>query len=700
MTQHVNQDISLENIYPPCQSACPLHQGVRDYLLAIATGDFDRSLQIIKETNPLPFVCGTICAHHCEDECRRNDVDKPPSIRGLKRFAIEYGSAKVAPPSPDDPKVSGKVAVIGAGPAGLTAAYDLARMGADVTVFDRDEMAGGAVRHYIPLYRLPDEAIDQDIDEIAEQGVKFKYGVELGKDITIEQLEKEGYQSILLAMGLPVSRGLNIPGSDGEGVIYALPFLQDVKRKDFKFEGNPEVIVIGGGNVAMDVSRSALRAGAGKVKLACLECDEEMPAFSWEIEEAHEEGVEFNTSWGPDEIIRENGKIKGLQLVECSCVFDDQGRFNPDFNKDNKRMIEGDIIIFSIGQGGDPEPVRGEIELDDRGRPISSSRTMQTSRPGVFGCGEMFTGPGTAVQSMSNGRVAAKAIANYLDGIPFDSAALEEVPELEKLDENVAKEIDQIERNQIPMMTAEERVRHFKQAELGYDVETAVCEARRCLTCSAGAQRIDELCVNCLSCVRICPYDVPVINDEGTVTIRYEQCQACGLCMGICPVYAIKFRSSMIEDAAESIEPAVQELLAKRNGEPAMLAITCAYGAFALPEFLQKERKNTALVRYPCVGKVDSLHMLKAIEQGVDGLVVVGCSENDKYKCQYKEISQWAGKRVERAGDLLEAIGLERERISYKELVGEDLGKFDELVEEAVTRYKEAGSPSESESEG
>ncbi len=696
MTQHGNQDLALDHIHPPCQSACPLHQGVRDYLLAIATGDFDRSLAIIKETNPLPFVCGTICAHHCEDECRRNDVDKPPSIRGLKRFAIEYGNAKAAPPA-EGPAVEGKVAVIGAGPAGLTAAYDLARMGADVTVFDSDKMAGGAVRHYIPLYRLPDEAIDQDIDEISEQGVKFKYGTELGKDITIEQLEKEGYNSILLAMGLPVSRGLNLPGTEGEGIIYALPFLKQVKREGFKFEGNPTVIVIGGGNVAMDVARSALRAGAGKVKLACLECDEEMPAFSWEIEEAQEEGVEMNPSWGPDEIVRENGKIKGLGLVECTCVFDDQGRFNPEFNKENKDMLEGDIVIYAIGQGGDAEPVRGEVDVDERGRVVFNNRTMATSRPGVFGCGEMVTGPGTAVQSMGNGRLAAKAIASYLQGVPFDSASLEEVPELEKLDSGVAEEIDRVERNPIPMMTPEERVRHFKQAELGYDPETAVCEARRCLTCAAGAQRIDELCVNCLTCVRICPYDVPVINEEGTVTIRNEQCQACGLCMGICPVYAIKFRSSYVDEAADAIEPAVKELVSRRNGEPAMLAITCAYGAFALPEFLNKEYKDTAVVRYPCVGKVDSLHLLKAIEEGADGVVVVGCSESDKFKCQYKEISQWAEKRVNHAGDLMESVGLERERISFAELAGEEIDRFEQVVADAVKKLKEAGSPSEDE---
>lgn len=687
MTYHNKPDSALENIHPPCQSACPLHQGVRDYLLAIATGDFDRALAIIKETNPLPFVCGTICAHHCEEECRRNDVDKPPSIRGLKRFAVEYGKAKVPPPA-GGPKVSGKVAIIGAGPAGLTAAFDLARLGADVTVFDREKMAGGAVRHYIPLYRLPDEAIDQDISEIAEQGISFKYGVELGKDITIEQLEKEGYKAVLLAMGLPVSRGLNIPGTEGDGVLYALPFLQDVKRSGFKFEGSPNVIVIGGGNVAMDVARSALRAGAARVKLTCLECDEEMPAFEWEIEEAREEGIEFNTSWGPHTIIRENGKITGLTVVECTCVFDDKGLFNPTLNEENKTVISGDIVIYAIGQGGDSEPVRREIEIDDRGRIVFDNQKMTTSRKGVFCCGEMVTGPGSAVEAMANGRLASQAVSGYLQGEHFDRASLEEIPVLDKLDAKVAEEITHFERHAIPMISPEERVRHFKQAELGYDVETAICEARRCLTCAAGAQQDEDLCVHCLTCVRICPYNVPVINEEGKVSVRNEQCQACGLCLSMCPVYAIKFRAPYVEDAVMAIEPAVQKLVAQRNGKPAILAITCSYGAFALPDFISKEQKNVAVVRYPCVGKLDSVHLLKAFELGADGVVVVGCSESEKFNCQYKDISYWAEKRVGHACDMLEMLGMNRESITYTEISGEEIDKFDQVIKEAAEKLK------------
>jgi NADPH-dependent glutamate synthase beta subunit-like oxidoreductase/coenzyme F420-reducing hydrogenase delta subunit len=683
LSQHDKNELALENIHPPCQSACPLHQGVRDYLLAIATGDFDLALAIIKETNPLPFVCGTICAHHCEEECRRNDVDKPPSIRGLKRFAVEYGNAKVPPPA-DGPKIKGKVAIIGAGPAGLTAAFDLARLGADVTVFDREDSAGGAVRHYIPSYRLPDAAIDRDINEIAEQGITFKFGVELGKDITIAQLEKEGYQATILAMGLPISRGLNIPGTEGDGILYALPFLQDVKRKDYKFEGSPEVIVIGGGNVAMDVARTALRAGASKVKLTCLECDEEMPAFEWEIEEAREEGIEFNNSWGPQAIVRENGKVTGLEVVECTCVFDDKGLFNPTMNKDNQEVIKGDIVIFAIGQGGDPEPVRGEIDVDDRGRLVFNNQKMTTSRPGVFSCGEVVTGPGSAVKAMANARLAAQAVSAHLQDATFDSASLTEVPVLDKLDPKVTEEITHVSRHAIPMISPEERVRHFKQAELGYDVETAICEARRCLTCAAGAQQDEDLCVHCLTCVRICPYNVPVINEEGKVSVRNDQCQACGLCLSFCPVYAIKFRGSYVENAAASIEPTVKKLVAQRNGKPAVLAITCSYGAFALPEFIKNDRKDLAVVRYPCVGKLDSAHLLKAIECGVDKVVVVGCADSDKFSCQYKDVAPWSQKKVAHAAELLKMLGMDSECIKYTELAGEDISKFEQVVEEAL----------------
>jgi NADPH-dependent glutamate synthase beta subunit-like oxidoreductase/coenzyme F420-reducing hydrogenase delta subunit/NAD-dependent dihydropyrimidine dehydrogenase PreA subunit len=680
----------MANVLPPCQAACPLHQGVRDYLLAIATGDFDRALSIIKESNPLPSICGTICAHHCEDECRRGDVDQALSIRGLKRFAVENGSAKVPPP--EGAGKGAKVAVVGGGPSGLTAAYDLARAGCAVTVFDREPFMGGAVRHYIPLYRLPDETVEQDVQEIAAQGVELRPNVELGKDITIADLKKQGYKAILLALGLPVSRGLNLPGLEGEGVYYALSFLKQVKRENFRFTGEPTVIVIGGGNVAMDVARSAVRCGAGQVKLVCLESAPEMPAFEWEIEEAKEEGVEINCSWGPNAILRENGKIVGLEIIECCRVFDDQGRFNPTMNPECKKVITGDLVIFAIGQAGDVEALRSELEVDERGRLVFDPNKMTTSQEGVFACGEVVTGPGTAVQAMANGRLAAQAILSYLEGKAFDRASLEEPVPLEKLDAAVAEKVKKVSRHPLPIMAPEERKQHFQQAEAGFDTVTAICEARRCLTCFAGAMRIDDLCANCLTCVRVCPYGVPVINEEGVVSIRQEQCQACGLCLAICPAYAIKFRAPYVEQAAESMGPAVQELLGRAGDQPRMLAVTCAYGVFAQPELARYRAENLAVVRYPCTAKVDSLHLLKAVEQGVDGIVVFGCGEGGKFECPHGETGYWTRKRVEHARKLLKELGLEEDRVAYVEFEGTDSGAFERVVAEAADKLKALGA--------
>jgi NADPH-dependent glutamate synthase beta subunit-like oxidoreductase/coenzyme F420-reducing hydrogenase delta subunit/NAD-dependent dihydropyrimidine dehydrogenase PreA subunit len=669
-----------------------LHQDVRDYLLAIATGDFDRALAIIKETNPLPSICGTICAHHCEDECRRNDVDRPPSIRALKRFAVENSAVK-APPSGAAPGSKGKVAVIGGGPSGLTAAYDLARQGCAVTVYDREPSMGGAVRHYIPLYRLPDGVIDQDIEEIAAQGVEFKTGFELGGNLSLDDLEKEGYKAILIALGLPVSRGLDIPGAEGEGIYYALDFLKNVKRHDFRFEGNPTVIVVGGGNVAMDVARSAVRCGAGAVKVVCLESSDEMPAFPWEIEEAKEENVEFNNCWGPRAVIRENGKITGLEMIQCCCVFDKEGRFNPTYNEECKNFITGDVIIFAIGQGGDPKPLQGQVDLDERGRLVFDRKTMSTSRPGVFACGEMVTGPGTAVQSMKSGRVAAQAILAYLEGKDFNSEALEEPAALEKLDPAVAEKVTRVTRNPLPMIPPAERVKHFQQAEHGFDAATAINEARRCLTCIAGAERIDELCANCLTCVRVCPYDVPVINEEGTVSIRSEQCQACGLCLSICPAYAIKFRAPLVEEAAAAIEPAVKGLMQRSGSGPAVLLITCGYGPFALPEIKGFATDNMALVRYPCVAKIDTVHLLKALEAGIDGIIVAGCKEEEQSACPHKDAAGWIQKRIAHVNSLLEELGLGAGRVAYLELAFSEAGDFGRIMEEAAEQFKESPSP-------
>ncbi len=682
-----NPEQICQNILPPCQEACPLHQDVRGYLFAIASGDFDGALEIIKRTNPLPFICGTVCAHYCEDQCRRAEVDQPLSIRALKRAAVEYGCSRVLPAKKT--AEAGKVAIIGGGPGGLTAAYDLAVRGCRVTVFDREQSMGGALRHYVPLYRLPDEVMDRDIAEIAALGVKFRYGRQLGSNLTLAQLEREGYQAILLALGLPISRKIDLPGVEGEGVFYALPFLNKVKRENFRLENSPGVIVVGGGSVAMDAARCAVRAGAGKVKVICLESPEEMPASPREIKETREEGVEFYCSWGPGEIRRKGGRITGLVAVKCTAVFDAGGRFNPALNRDCRRYIDGDQVIFCIGQEGDPKPLRAELRLDERGRPIFNGQTFAVGRRGVFACGEMITGPATAVQAMANGRLAARAVFCFLQGETPDPAGIENPKTVGKLDPEVRDKIIRIPRMETPVLKPADRIRHFEQAELGLDMSAAMDEARRCLGCLAGAERIAELCPNCLACVRICPYGVPVIRPDGNVEIRSEQCQTCGLCAGICPAQAIRFRAPYIEQAAKSIEPAVKGLLERCGGGPAVLVLTCGYGGFASLQV--PDPTWAAMVRYPCVSKIDSLHLLKAFSLGVDGIVVIGCPEDQESACPYRDSRFWIDRRIGHTRSLLTELDLEPGRVIGRELAAPSAECFRRALDEAVQKFGELG---------
>jgi len=689
LPHHFQQDnhCSTEQV-PPCQAACPVHQEVRDYLFSIATGNFDEAMNIIRKTNPLPGICSTICAHHCEDECRRQDVDKSLSIRGLKRFAVEKGTPEtVKPPSPDPAK---KVAVVGGGPSGLTAAWDLTLQGCEVTVLEKEELIGGAVRHYIPLYRLLDEVMDKDVKELEKAGIKFQTGTEVGKDITLSQLKEQGYKAILIATGLPKSRRLPLPGADHDGVLEALPFLMQVKREGFNFKGNPTVVVIGGGNVAMDVARSAVRSGAGKVKMACLECDEEMPAFPWEIEEAREEGVEMHPSWGPNAVKSEGDRVTGLEIKKCTSVFDENGRFSPNFDDSQLKTLEGDVVIFAIGQAADLEALGQEIELNERGNLVYDRQTMATAMEGVFTCGEVAQGPGTAVQSMASGRQGAMAVKAYLEGKTFVVDAVEDPEPAEKLANKVVEKVLPRERQELPLAPAEERVKNFEHIENGFSLEQALQEAQRCLGCLAGAERIDELCANCLTCLRVCPYGVPVVNEEGTVSIRNEQCQACGLCLGICPAVAIQFRTEMVEAANHRLEEAARKI--SKSSSPSLLVINCSFGAFAEPEFKEQvaSKTNVESVSYPCVAKVDSLQLLQALETGVDGILVAGC--RDQEECTFRDSYYWTEKRVGHAGKLLEELGIEPERLILKTLTREEVKNIAGVIDEAEETLKELGT--------
>ncbi|MEK7848450.1 MAG: FAD-dependent oxidoreductase, partial [Chloroflexota bacterium] len=604
-----------------------------------ATGDFRRSLEVVRETNPLPSICATICAHPCENECRRGQVDKPLSIRALKRVAVENGGPLTPPPRPSAQRK--KVAIIGSGPAGLTAAHDLAFMGYRVTVFEKEPHPGGAIMNYVPLYRLPRDLVKRDIANIQALGVDIKTGKALGQDISIDGLRRQGYKAILLSLGLPVSRTLNIPGVSTEGVLLTLPFLKAANFEGYRLPPGKTVIIIGGGNVAIDTARSALRAGAKAVKLVCLEAHDEMPAYPWEIEEAAEEGIVMNCSWGPKQIVVRNGKIEVLECVAVKAVFDAQGRFNPTFHEDRCTFVEGDLVILAIGQAADVAwlPQQG-VPLNQRGQLGYDPATMATGREGVFACGEVVLGPGSAVRAMSHGRRAALAMDAYLRG---EKLTFEEPTPLPKLDQGVQGQVKGMDRQAVPLVAVTKRVTCFDQVDLGYTPEVAVREARRCLNCGNGARILEEKCIACLTCVRVCPYGVPVVQKAGEVEIRAEQCQACGICVGECPANAIAFRMAGVEDIPERLAAALA-------GGRKEAVFYCAYD-----NLYMKGTDTTGMVAVPCLGKIDIKHLFQAVALGAERVFLVGCNDGD---CPYQKTLVWAQRRVDTARKALGEAGL------------------------------------------
>lgn len=529
---------------PPCNGTCPAGVDVRGQNALIAEGKYLEALDLIRERNVFPRSLGRICHHPCEDRCRRAYYDEPIANRCLHRMIADYavttsnnGGQKAMTTRPE------KVAIIGAGPAGLAAAYDLVRKGYQVTVFDKQKESGGMLRYGVPHYRLPDDVLGTDVNHIKDLGVKIRNGVEIGKDIPFSELKKD-YQAILIAVGLQVSRSLPISGIDLPQVLLAVPFLY-AANTDQKVKLGKRVIVIGGGNVAVDVARCAKRMGAQEVHMACLEARHEMPAFSWEIEEALEEGIHIHCSWGPHRIVEKDGKVAGLELKECTCVFDEEKRFSPKFNECNLTVIEGDMVIVSIGQGSDLSFLKDTgVEINERGQLVFDRTTLATSVPGVFACGEVTTGPASAIGSIATGHETAISIDRYLSGKDLkEDRTPPYVSTFEPFRPVTTLEIEPERKRQVmPMLDPEERINHFEQIELGFSESQAVAEAYRCLRCQS------LICVGCTFCARTCPtYAINVVrSDPGslrrevhTYELDLTKCIFCGMCALQCPTDAL-----------------------------------------------------------------------------------------------------------------------------------------------------------------
>jgi formate dehydrogenase beta subunit len=528
------------------------------------------------ETNPFPAVCGYICARPCETKCKRGDFDKPVSIDALKRFVTDYiYKHKIKVPPPEIKQREEKVAIIGGGPAGLTAANSLAGMGYRVTVFEKESIVGGMLMWAIPSYRLPREQIMFDVSNIQARGVEIRTNTPIGSPgKTISDLLEEGYKAVFIAAGAQKVRKLGIPGEEGEGVMDCLEFLKNISLGVMRSLGK-KVIVVGGGNVAMDTARTAvrftqnvgyeqaemdaarmaIRLGAQEVHIVCLESKEEMPAFEHEIEGAEEEGIILNPSKGPKRIVRENNRVVGLETLDVKSVFDSSGRFNPTFIEGSESTIPSDTVILAVGQTPDASWLEGrpEIELTPRGTIKIDDETLATTRPGVFAGGDVAYGPRIVIEAVADGKKVAKAIDRYIRGENLQEPEKKVWVTLSDSEFNAREgDYDAVPRQEMQMLNIGGRQGTFNLVELGITESQAKIEASRCLKCDLTIDVETKDCVLCGRCAMVCPtgalrivdaYDEskvyrPSVSEDGIVIKYTDRCIRCGNCKD-CPAGVI-----------------------------------------------------------------------------------------------------------------------------------------------------------------
>ena len=550
--------------------ACPAHTNAGRYVALIAEGRFEEAYKFARDPNPLASICGRVCAHPCETACRRGDIDRPIAIRALKRFLTErHGPESKRPVDINagrgQNKLPFKVAVVGGGPVGLSAAHDLALMGYSVTIFEAAPVAGGMLYLGIPEYRLPRDVVEAQVREILATGdITLKLNQAAGRDFMVSDLRRQGFDAVLLAVGAHRSRDLTIPGVNLDGVYKGIDFLLNVNL-GYKFTIGKKVIVIGGGNVAMDVARSAarevvrqhvagvedlepslesvsavatkemvdvslsaLRLGAQEVHLVCLEKREEMPAALEEIEEAETEGIVMHPGLGPKRMIGKDGKIVALETLKTKWVFDQNKRFNPAFHEGSETQLECDTIIMAVGQAPNLDFLKPEdgVELSPRGLIAVNPQTLMTSASGIFGGGDCVFGPRLIIDSVADGKRAAVGIDEFLRGQKHPEPIVE--VEIFKR-HSMPLELLDLARPPIPMLPLERRT-GVTEVEVGYDAASAMEEAQRCLHCWVntifeGSPEDGSMCILCGGCVDVCPENCLDLVSLGRIQFEPETVQ-------------------------------------------------------------------------------------------------------------------------------------------------------------------------------
>lgn len=497
----------------PCKTACPAHIPVQGYLKMAAQGRYEEALALIKKYNPLPAICGHVCNRRCEDACTRATIDEAIAIDEVKKFIAmqDLKADKHYVPEKVVPKILGdfdeKVAIIGAGPAGISCAYYLAEKGYKPTLFDKNKKPGGMVTYGIPSFVMEKDVVEAEVDVLRDMGVDIRLGVEVGKDITLKQLREEGYKAFYIAIGCQGGRGINVPGEDAEGVMKGVDLLHTV-IDDESYQLSGDTVVIGGGNVAIDVSRTAVRCGSSKVTQVSLETRDIMPALLEEIELAESEGILIQGGWGPKEILTESGKVTGIVFKKCTQVKNAEGRFDPQYDENETMTIACSNVILSVGQAtiwGDL--LEGE-DVEFRGpAPVADKVTFQTSVPDIFVGGDMLYGPRFAIDAIACGKEGAISIHRYVQ--PHSSLTIGRDPnyflELDKEDilvenyDNTGRQTAAIKKNTDGKLT-------FRDMKETFTEEQVKAETSRCLGC--GASIVDpNKCIGCGLCTTKCEFD-------------------------------------------------------------------------------------------------------------------------------------------------------------------------------------------------
>jgi len=476
----------------PCKATCPAHVSIQGYIALINKGKYREALELFKDAHPFPAICGRVCHHPCEKICTRADLDQPLAIQYLHRFIADEDLKSGSPYIPNIiEKRDEKIAIVGSGPAGLATAYFLALQGYKITVFEKLPVTGGMMAVGIPAYRLPRDILNAEIKAIQDMGVEIKTGVTFGKDITLNSLKDDGFKAVFMATGLHLSRKLNVEGEDQEGVLKGVDFLRDAALGE-KVSVGRKCVVIGGGNVAVDVALTAKRTGATDITLVCLEKRHEMPAWDYEIAEALEEGIKIVNSLGPKRFLGKNGRFTGVEFMRCTSVFDKNKTFNPRYDENDLTVIDADTVIVAIGQAADLPFAEKEGIITRRGGLENDPLTHETPLEGLFAGGDVSYGPKSVVEAVASGKKAADSIHRYINGLDIKKDREEDwsyqKPEIE----------EESKRARTLMRTSpiESREGTFNEIALGFSKEESAHEADRCLKCG--------VCSECYQCVDAC----------------------------------------------------------------------------------------------------------------------------------------------------------------------------------------------------